>query len=145
MPVKLLPTAAWKSSIDLEPMTPHALIKLCLACLLCLCSWADMAWAQKKLALIIGNGAYQHATELPNPPNDAGDMVPVLQGMGFDVVTGINATKADMDQKIREFAEKAESADVALFFYAGHGMQVNGVNYLIPVDAKLDTQTALDF
>ena len=47
--------------------------------------------------------------------------------------------------KIREFAEKAEAADVALFFYAGHGMQVNGVNYLIPIDAKLDTLTALDF
>ena len=113
--------------------------------LLWLCVWCAPAWAQGKLALVIGNGAYQHATELPNPPNDAGDMVPVLQGMGFDVVTAINATKQDMDQRIREFAEKAETADVALFFYAGHGMQVNGVNYLIPVDAKLDTQTALDF
>ncbi len=101
--------------------------------------------AAGKLALIIGNGKYANATELPNPPNDAGDMNGVLRQMGFEVISAIDATKQAMDSKIREFAEKAETADVTLFFYAGHGMQVNGVNYLIPVDAKLESATALDF
>jgi Caspase domain len=109
------------------------------------CAVAQTAAAAGKLALVIGNGAYANATELPNPPNDAGDMDVVLRTMGFDVITAINATKIDMDAKIREFAERAETADVTLFFYAGHGMQVNGVNYLIPVDAKLESSTSLDF
>jgi hypothetical protein len=106
---------------------------------------ASPALAAGKLALVIGNGKYANATELPNPPNDATDMTATLTGMGFEVVSAIDATKAGMDDKIREFAEKSETADVTLFFYAGHGMQVNGVNYLIPIDAKLASQTALDF
>jgi uncharacterized caspase-like protein len=108
-------------------------------------SLSQHAFAAGKLALVIGNGKYLNATELPNPPNDAGDMEVVLKQMGFEVIAAINATKIDMDTKIREFAEKAETADVTLFFYAGHGMQVNGVNYLIPVDAKLESSTSLDF
>jgi hypothetical protein len=121
------------------------MLRLVIALSLALFTLVAPAWAQKKLALVIGNGAYKNATELPNPPNDARDMEGVLGVMGFEVVSAFDATKQDMDVKIREFAEKAESADVALFFYAGHGMQVNGVNYLIPVDAKLETSTALDF
>jgi uncharacterized caspase-like protein len=107
--------------------------------------WVVPAAAAKKLALVFGNGAYANATALPNPPNDASDMANTLAGMGFEVVSAIDATKADMDVKIREFAEKSEDAELTLFFYAGHGMQVNGVNYLIPVDAKLEKQTSLDF
>jgi Caspase domain len=119
----------------------HVLGIIALALLACL----SPALAQKKVALVIGNGAYQNATELPNPPNDARDMEGVLKVMGFDVVSAFDATKQDMDAKIRAFADKADTADVALFFYAGHGMQVAGKNYLIPIDAKLETSTALDF
>jgi uncharacterized caspase-like protein len=108
-------------------------------------SIAGTALAESKLALVIGNGAYINATSLPNPPNDAADMASTLSTMGFDVVSAINASKVEMDGKIREFAEKAETAEVTLFFYAGHGMQVNGANYLIPIDAKLQSATALDF
>jgi Caspase domain len=121
------------------------LFRICFIALAALLTLLSPAWAQKKVALVIGNGAYLNATELPNPPNDARDMEGVLTVMGFEVVSVFNATKQDMDSKIREFAEKADSADVALFFYAGHGMQVNGANYLIPIDAKLETSTALDF
>jgi Caspase domain len=121
------------------------MLRLIVAASLALLTLLAPAFAQKKLALVIGNGAYKNATELPNPPNDARDMEGVLGVMGFEVVSAFDATKQDMDNKIREFAEKADGADVALFFYAGHGMQVNGVNYLIPIDAKLDSATALDF
>jgi uncharacterized caspase-like protein len=111
----------------------------------CLVSLQSLAFAAGKLALVVGNGAYQHAAPLPNPTNDAGDIANTLQGMGFEVITALDATKQDMELKIREFAEKADQADVTLFFYAGHGMQVNGINYLVPVDAKLASATALDF
>jgi uncharacterized caspase-like protein len=107
--------------------------------------WIVPADAAPKVALVIGNGAYQSATELPNPPRDAAVMQGLLQNLGFEVLTLVDGGKQDMDLKIREFIDKADSAELAMFFYAGHGMQVNGVNYLIPVDAKLETKSALDF
>jgi len=106
---------------------------------------SDIANAAGKLALVIGNGNYANATPLPNPANDATDVAATLQRMGFEVIPAIDATKAVMDEKLAEFAEKAETADLTLFYYAGHGMQVNLKNYLIPVDAKLEKSTALDF
>lgn len=100
---------------------------------------------QKRVALVLGNSAYQNATELPNPKNDAAAIAQKLAGLGFTVISGLDGTKTDMEKSIREFVKVLEGADVALMFYAGHGMQVNGQNYLIPVDAKLEESTALDF
>ncbi len=100
---------------------------------------------QKRVALVLGNSAYQNATELPNPKNDAAAISKKLAGLGFSVVSGLDGSKVDMEKSIREFVKQLEGADVALLFYAGHGMQVNGVNYMIPVDAKLEESTALDF
>lgn len=99
---------------------------------------AGPAAAQERVALVVGNGAYVNAKALPNPTNDAGDMAAVLRELGFSVVTGTNTSKVEFDQKVREFARAVRTAKVAAFFYAGHGMQVAGKNYAIPIDAKLE-------
>lgn len=98
-----------------------------------------------RVALVIGNSAYQHSPPLANPRNDASDVAAVLTGLGFKVVKGLDLKKADMDRTIRDFAEALATASTGLFFYAGHGLQVSGENYLVPVDAKLVTASALDF
>src|SRR5262245_8980281 len=92
----------------------------------------------RRVALVIGNAGYKHAAKLANPANDAGDIALALRKLGFDVVEGRDLDKRGMEDKIREFGGKLEHADLALFFYAGHGMQVGGKNYLVPIDAKLE-------
>jgi hypothetical protein len=91
-----------------------------------------------RVALVLGNGGYRHATTLANPTNDAADVAAALRKLGFDVVEGRDLDKRGMEDKLREFGRKLNNASLALFFYAGHGMQVAGKNYLIPVDAKLE-------
>jgi len=98
-----------------------------------------------RVALVIGNGAYRNAPELTNPPNDAVDMAAALRRIGFDVVEGRDLGKRAMEDKIREYSHKLDDAKVALFFYAGHGLQVGGKNYLVPVDAQLERPGDLDF
>ena len=110
-----------------------------------LAAWADHAQAQKRVALVIGNSDYQHTTKLSNPRNDATDMSAVLKGLGFEVIDGFDLTKAAFDAKVREFAAALEGATVGVLFYAGHGLQVAGQNYLVPVDAQLSAAVALDF
>jgi uncharacterized caspase-like protein len=99
----------------------------------------------KRVALVIGNSAYQHTSVLSNPKHDATDVAAVLKALKFDVIEGLDLSKTDMDRTIRDFAEALSDAHVGLFFYAGHGLQVSGENYLVPVDAKLTTAAALDF
>ena len=103
------------------------------------------AHAQKRVALVIGNSAYQQTGKLANPKNDAIDVSAALKGHGFQVVEGFDLDKAAFDRKVREFATALEGAEVGLFFFAGHGLQVAGQNYLVPVDAELTTSAALDF
>ena len=91
-----------------------------------------------RVALVMGNSDYRHATRLQNPGNDAADVSQVLRKLGFDVVEGRNLDKRGMEDKVREFGRKLDRANLALFFYAGHGMQVGGRNYLVPIDAKLE-------
>lgn len=120
-----------------------------IACAACVVAawmgWQDTATAQKRVALVVGNSAYHHTARLDNPKNDATDMAAALQQLGFEVVAGFDLDKAAFDRKVRDFAEVIERAQLALFFYAGHGLQVAGQNYLVPVDAKLAKATALDF
>jgi Caspase domain len=92
----------------------------------------------RRVALVIGNGNYQFATKLGNPANDASDIANALRKLGFDVVEGRDLDKRGVEDKLREFSRKLAGAKLALFFYAGHGMQVAGKNYLVPVDAKLE-------
>lgn len=106
---------------------------------------ANLPVLEKRLALVIGNSAYENSTPLPNPKNDAAVMTATLEELGFDVISGIDLDKNGMEATIRRFARKAPSYDLSLFFYAGHGMQVGRRNYLVPVDAKLDEETAVDF
>jgi formylglycine-generating enzyme required for sulfatase activity len=106
------------------------------------------ALAEKRVALVIGNTNYRHAPELKNPGHDATDIAATLKGLGFIVVgdrAHLDLDKASMDRAVRDFAETMVGADVGLFFYSGHGLQIAGVNYLVPVDARLTTASALDF
>ena len=101
--------------------------------------------AEKRVALVIGNSAYKHAGELTNPKNDAADIAMALRRLGFQVIDGFDLDKPSFDRKIREFATALQGAKVGVFFYAGHGLQVAGQNYLVPVDAQAETAGALDF
>jgi uncharacterized caspase-like protein len=100
--------------------------------------------AHRRVALVVGNSAYRHTPRLENPKNDAADMSAALRKIGFHVVEGFDLDKGAFDAKVGEFAEALKGTDVGLFFYAGHGIQVSGHNYLVPVDAKLTTVVALD-
>jgi hypothetical protein len=101
--------------------------------------------AENRVALVIGNSAYQHAAALANPKNDASDMAAAAEKLGFKVIRGLDLDKSGMDRTIRQFAESLRGASMGLFFYAGHGLQVSGRNYLVPIDAELKTAEALDF
>ena len=106
---------------------------------------AATAEAQKRVALVIGNSAYQATPALTNPKNDAADFAALLKAERFEVIEGVDLTKAMMDRKIAEFAGRLANTDVGVFFYAGHGLQVGGQNYLVPIDAQLTTAAAIDF
>jgi len=101
---------------------------------------ATVAKADKRVAFVVGNGAYKNVAALPNPAIDAKSMATVLRNVGFDVVEGTNLTRDKMTERLLEFGKKAEGADVALFFYAGHGIAINGTNYLLPVDADIKSE-----
>lgn len=93
---------------------------------------------EKRIALVIGNGGYKFVSPLGNPTNDAGDMAATLRFLGFEVITGTDTNLVQMRRLIREFGEKLEAAKgVGLFFYAGHGVEVRGRNFLVPVDADI--------
>jgi TonB family protein len=98
----------------------------------------------KRLALVIGNSAYPNAP-LKNPVNDAQDIAATLRALGFEVISRENVNQNDMKRAIREFGEKIRGASVGLFYYAGHGVQVNGENYLVPVDAKIESEQEVEY
>ncbi|WP_246661987.1 caspase family protein, partial [Prosthecodimorpha hirschii] len=89
------------------------------------------------MALVIGNGAYRHVEPLRNPPRDAAAIARLLAGAGFEVSSHVDLDRRSMRDALRQFATKAERADVALVYFAGHGMEVGGSNWLIPTDAAL--------
>jgi uncharacterized caspase-like protein len=109
---------------------------------------ADPALAEPRVALVIGNSAYKgDMPALPNPANDAALMTRALKSVGFDVVSAVDASQGEMKQAIAAFSEKLTAAGqegTGLFFYAGHGVQVGGENYLIPVDAKIKREADVD-
>jgi len=97
------------------------------------------ALADKRVALVIGNSAYTSVTALPNPAKDAAAIGKMLTKAGFEVVDAReDLPAADMKRMIRDFSDKVRDADIAVVFYAGHGIEVDGTNYLIPVDARLE-------
>ena len=93
--------------------------------------------AETRLALVIGNSGYTAVSKLPNPEHDAETIAAALKADGFDVTTVDNLTRAEFIAALDRFSDNATNADWAVVYFAGHGMQLDGVNYLIPVDAKL--------
>ncbi len=103
------------------------------------------ATAAGRVALVVGNGTYAHIGRLPNPGNDAADMTAALRRLGFEVTTVRDADRAAMTEALRVFTRESAGADVSLVFYAGHGLEMDGVNYLVPVDARLERDTDVRF
>lgn len=98
----------------------------------------------RRLALVIGNGTYQNAPPLKNPANDANDIAAMLTRVGFNVDHGVNLTQRQMKAMIREFGQKLKNGGQGLFYFAGHGIQLRGRNYLIPVDADIQSETDVE-
>src|SRR5262245_36175850 len=101
---------------------------------------ASAANAERRVALVIGNSAYSNAASLRNPRNDAADMAEMLKKLGFEVELGLDLDQKSFATTIESFARALDGADVGLFFYAGHGLQLNDKNYLISVNAKLENE-----
>ena len=98
---------------------------------------ASVALAQQ-VALVVGNSTYAHIGRLPNPENDAVDMATALRQIGFEVTTELDADRGELTEALRAFTRRSAAADVSLVFYAGHGLEMDGTNYLVPVDARLE-------
>jgi uncharacterized caspase-like protein len=107
---------------------------------ICLIFTAGAASAEKRVAFVVGNGAYKNVAPLPNPSVDAKAMAATLRNVGFEVVEGSNLTRDKMTERLLDFGKKAQGADVALFFYAGHGIAISGTNYLLPIDADIKSE-----
>ena len=101
--------------------------------------------ASERVALVVGNANYGHAPALDNPRNDAEDIAAALTQAGFSVETALDVDRSEFGDKFADFARRTQGARAALFYYAGHGLQVAGENYLLPVDAELTDETALGF
>ncbi|OQY58254.1 MAG: hypothetical protein B6245_12860 [Desulfobacteraceae bacterium 4572_88] len=101
--------------------------------------------SEKRLALIIGNSNYAHGGSLKNPVNDARAVKTSLEGIGFDVMVYEDAEQKAMKRTIDNFGEKLKDYPIGLFFYAGHGVQVKGSNYLIPTDARLRSENDTEY
>jgi len=101
---------------------------------------ANAALADKRVAFVVGNGAYKNVAQLPNPPIDSKAMAATLRNVGFEVIEGTNLTRDSMTEKLLDFGRKAQGADIAVFYYAGHGIAISGTNYLLPVDADIKSE-----
>ena len=108
-------------------------------------TWADPAFAERRVALVIGNSAYQNAPVLPNPAKDAKAIVAMFVKAGYDVVSAqYDVGNLDFKRAIRQFEDSANDADIAVVYYAGHGIEIHGINYLVPVDARLKSDRDAD-
>ena len=101
--------------------------------------------ADGRVALVVGNSTYDHIGRLPNPDNDARDMSAALRRLGFEVTTEFDADRVELTEALRAFTRRSAGADVSLVFYAGHGIEMDSVNYLVPVDARLERDVDVRF
>ena len=115
------------------------LVFLILSCL------TGSAAAQRRPALVIGNASYVSAAKLKNPRNDATAIARSLRDLGFSVTLALDLDKAGFEQQVRSFADSLDGATAAVLFYAGHGLQVDGRNYMVPVDAQVANEADLPF
>ena len=104
-----------------------------------------VAYAQERIALVVGNAAYEHTSQLSNPVNDASDIAATLENLGFSVSRLYDASRGDIQKAVDEFANRAKKTgtQVALFYYSGHGVEYEGVNYVIPVNARIEDEYQL--
>jgi len=108
----------------------------------------SLLWSQsyqKRLALVVGNSNYEHGGSLPNPVNDAKAISVALQSVGFEVMSYENVTQKELKMAINSFGQKLKGYEVGVFYYAGHGIQNKGMNYMIPVEADLQTEAQVEF
>jgi uncharacterized caspase-like protein len=110
--------------------------------ILVFCAASPAARADKRIALVVGNSQYQNVVPLSNPVNDAAAIADMFKKAGFNVIDSRrDLGNAEMRRALRDFTDKARDADIAVIYYAGHGIEVNGVNYLVPIDAVLQRDT----
>ena len=101
---------------------------------------ASTALADKRVAFVVGNGAYRNVAPLSSPPIDAKAIAAALRNVGFEVIEGTNLTRDSMTDKLLEFGNKAQGADIAIFYYAGHSIAISDTNYLLPIDADIKSE-----
>ncbi len=101
--------------------------------------------ADGRVALVVGNSTYAHIARLPNPDNDARDISAALRRLGFKVTIELDADRVELTEALRAFTRQSAGEDVSLVFYAGHGIEMDGVNYLVPVDARLERDVDVRF
>jgi len=118
--------------------------KLIATMLLLVASSGFPAFAQQRVALVIGNSGYKEAPPLPNPVNDATAIAALLESAGFQVVLRRDVSINDMRRALREFSDATRNADVAVVYFGGHGIEIDGENYLIPIDAVLERDIDVD-
>ena len=118
-------------------MRPARLLVVALVALVVAAS-ASVELAARQVALVVGNSTYAHIGRLPNPENDAVDLSSALRRLGFEVTTELDADRVALTEALRAFTRQSAGADVSLVFYAGHGLEMDGINYLVPVDARLE-------
>jgi uncharacterized caspase-like protein len=101
---------------------------------------ANAANAEQRVAFVVGNGAYKNVPKLDNPVDDANAMASLLRSVGFDVIEGTDLGRDAMTERLLEFGKKAQRADVAVFYYAGQGIAIDGTNYLLATDADIKSE-----
>jgi uncharacterized caspase-like protein len=104
---------------------------------------ANSAEAKPRVAFVAGNGTYKNVPPLPNAPLSARAMASLLREAGFDVVEGIDLTRDRMSEKLLQFGEKADGAEIAVFYYSGHGIALGGHSYLVPTDAAIKSEMGI--
>jgi hypothetical protein len=114
-------------------------------CMLLAFVFSSLGYADKRVALVVGNGGYENTAALPNPVNDAKDTAAALRELGFEVIVETNANKRALETALARFGRLSQNADAALFYYAGHGIQYRGRNYLVPVDARLEDEFSVNY
>lgn len=110
-----------------------------------LAALASAAAAEKRVALVMGNGAYAHADKLPNPANDATAMKAALEALGFEVTLAVDLPRLETLEALDRFAGALPGAEAALFYYSGHGMQIDGTNFLLPVDVEAKSERSVRY
>jgi uncharacterized caspase-like protein len=112
-------------------------MRLALGFVLSLLLFVSAAAADKRVALVIGNSSYTSFVALPNATGDAKAMAEKLQGLGFDVIVGVDLDMKALQQRLKDFEQKLPDSDIAALFYSGHGFQIKNTPYIVPIDATL--------